>query len=165
MKYSLLVICILILIIIVCGCTARNQNVGVNSTVGVDVNSTANPPSPTPSIPYKTPANLTVTPTLQSAIGANKIIPNGVIVIDSNVTNGINEVWNKTYGYTGVTVNNSSIKFDGFSFNKFEYFTFNTTDGKSYFSDFSIKSSSTPNMLDIDGNPVEYYNLTITPNT
>ncbi len=85
------------------------------------------------------------------------------MTVNINVTARINEEWNKTYSNAGVTVNNTSIQINSFQADTYESFTFNTTDGKTYICNMSIKSSSTPNMLDINGYPVEFYNPTIAP--
>src|SRR5271157_6448484 len=57
--------------------------------------------------------------------------PPNTTVDRSNVTVMINEEWNKTYGNTGITVDNSSIQFYGYMANVYESFKFNTTDRKS----------------------------------
>lgn len=92
--------------------------------------------------PYKKPPNMTV---------------------DNNVSKMINEEWNKINGSTGVTIDNSSIRFNSYVAEDYESFTFNTADGKTYICTMSIKSSETPNMRDINDHPVEAYNMTIAP--
>lgn len=108
-----------------------------------------------------TPSINQTSPTVDqtSLIGENKIAPN--LADGSNITTAINEEWNKSYWNKGAKVNNSSIQYFGESVNSWERFSFSTTDGGTYDCDFDIKSSNNPNMLDINGYPVEFYKLTI----
>lgn len=81
---------------------------------------------------------------------------------DSNVTKQINIEWNKTYVERGIAVINSSAYVSGFKINDYETISFNTTDGITHTCTLSIINTNvSPNMLDINGRPAHFSNLTI----
>jgi hypothetical protein len=89
---------------------------------------------------------------------------------DSNVTALINAEWNKAYGTGGVSVINSSARIYGYQMNKIEVVSFNTTDGNTHMAEILFNNTKgapgyytneSPNMLDMNGWPAAYYNITI----
>jgi hypothetical protein len=90
---------------------------------------------------------------------------------DSNVTTGINIEWERIHGDSGVRVINSSARIHEYQFNVQEIVVFNTTDGNSHYAHIFFNntkgspefySNESPNMLDMNGWPAVYYNITIT---
>lgn len=89
---------------------------------------------------------------------------------DSNVTTLINAEWNEAYGIGGVRVINSSARIYSYQMNKLEVVSFNTTDGNTHMAEILFNNTKgapeyytneSPNMLDMNGWPAAYYNITI----
>jgi hypothetical protein len=89
---------------------------------------------------------------------------------DSNITTLINLEWARMYGDSGVRVINSSAIIYSYEFNKIEIVSFNTTDGGTHKAEILFNNTKgapeyytneSPNMLDMNGWPAAYYNITI----